>query len=172
MNLVVGAGPAGLAVGQALRERGLRCLILERGHTVAPAWHRHYERLHLHTSKRFSSLPGMPFPDHVPTYPSRRQVIEYLQAYAERFDLSPRFGVTVVLATGLNTVPALHSSRYVNGARWAGRRALVVGAGNSGAEIALDLAEHGARAELSVRGRLHVTLRDTLGLPTRFRRSC
>jgi cation diffusion facilitator CzcD-associated flavoprotein CzcO len=60
----------------------------------------------------------------------------------------------------------LHSSAYVNGKRWAGRRALVVGAGNSGAEIALDLAEHGARADLCVRGRLHVTLRDTLGLPT------
>jgi NADPH-dependent 2,4-dienoyl-CoA reductase/sulfur reductase-like enzyme len=204
MNLVVGAGPAGLAVGQALRERGVSFLILERGHTVAPAWHRHYERLHLHTSKRFSSLPGMPFADEAPTYPSRRQVIQYLEAYAHRFGLKPRFGVTVehldadggswrvktnqgeltanavVLATGLNAVPVeprwpgmddyrgevLHSSRYVNGARWAGRRVLVVGAGNSGAEIALDLVEHGARADLSVRGTLHVTLRDTLGLPT------
>jgi cation diffusion facilitator CzcD-associated flavoprotein CzcO len=203
--LVVGAGPAGLAVGQALRERDVPFVILERGDTVAPAWHRHYERLHLHTAKRFSSLPGMAFPDSAPTYPSRLQVIDYLNAYAERFELKPRFGVTVrhvepdgspgswhartdpgdftaravVLATGLNAVPAqprwpgmenyagdlLHSSAYLNGQRWAGRRVLVVGAGNSGAEIALDLAERGARADLCVRGRLHVTLRDTLGLP-------
>jgi indole-3-pyruvate monooxygenase len=195
-----------LAVGQALRERNIAFVILERGETLAPAWHRHYERLHLHTSKRFSSLPGMPFPASAPTYPSRLQVIDYLSAYAKRFGLGPRFGVTVrrvepdssargwyvrtahgditarsvVLATGLNAVPMqpqwpgmesyagelLHSSAYVNGKRWAGRRALVVGAGNSGAEIALDLAEHGARADLCVRGRLHVTLRDTLGLPT------
>lgn len=202
----MGAGPAGLAVGQALRERNIPFVILERGETLAPAWHGHYERLHLHTSKRFSSLPGMPFPDSAPTYPSRLQVIDYLNAYAERFALKPRFGVTlrrirpdsstgrwhartdhgeitarsVVLATGLNAVPVqprwpgietfagdlLHSSAYVNGKRWAGRRALVVGAGNSGAEIALDLAEHGARTGLCVRGRLHVTLRDTLGLPT------
>jgi cation diffusion facilitator CzcD-associated flavoprotein CzcO len=148
----------------------------------------------------------MPFPRDVPTYPSRMQVIDYLNAYAARFDLKPRLGVTVqrvepvegeggwrlrtdrgdiaaknvVLATGLNAVPVqpswpgmegyrgelLHSSSYVNGARWSGRRVLVVGAGNSGAEIALDLAEHGARADLCVRARLHVTRRDTLGLPT------
>lgn len=203
-TLVIGAGPAGLAVGQALRSRGIAFTIVERGPTVAPAWHRHYERLHLHTAKRFSSLPGMPFPADAPTYPSRRQVIEYLEAYAERFDLRPRCGVTVqrvepveggwraltdqgeiaarhvVLATGLNCVPVeprwpgmesyagelLHSSAYVNGERWRGRRVLVVGAGNSGAEIALDLAEHGARVDLCVRGKLHVTLRDTLGLPT------
>jgi cation diffusion facilitator CzcD-associated flavoprotein CzcO len=201
--IVVGAGPAGLAVGHALRERDVPFIILEREDTLAPAWHRHYERLRLHTSKRFSSLPGMPFPDSAPTYPSRLQVIDYLNTYAARFELKPRFGVTVlhldpaaglwhartdhgdltarhvVLATGLNAVPALprwpgmedyggellHSSAYRNGRRWAGRRALVVGAGNSGAEIALDLAEHGARADLCVRGRLHVTLRDTLGLP-------
>jgi cation diffusion facilitator CzcD-associated flavoprotein CzcO len=59
----------------------------------------------------------------------------------------------------------LHSSAYVNGARWTGRRVLVVGAGNSGAEIALDLVEHGAAVDLCVRGKLHVTRRDVLGLP-------
>ena len=202
--LIVGAGPAGLATAQALRSRGIPFAILEREQTLAPAWQRHYERLHLHTAKRFSSLPGMPFPDEAPTYPSRRQVIEYLNAYAERFELRPRLGVevqrlhsegtswrvvtnegemrasNVVLATGLNAVPMqprwpgmdeyrgelLHSSAYRNAARWVGRRVLVVGAGNSGAEIALDLAEHGVRAELCVRGKLHVTLRDTLGMPT------
>jgi cation diffusion facilitator CzcD-associated flavoprotein CzcO len=200
-TLVVGAGPAGLAVGQALRAAGLPFEMVERGATIAPAWRRHYERLHLHTAKRFSALPGMPFPRETPTYPSRSQVVDYLNAYATRFDLNPRFGVEVqriegafraktsqgdieakrvVLATGLNAVPVtpswpgmdtytgevLHSSAYRNGARWRGRRVLVVGAGNSGAEIALDLAEQGAHADLCVRGKLHVTLRDMLGLPT------
>jgi indole-3-pyruvate monooxygenase len=205
-TLVVGAGPAGLAVGKALRERDIPFVIVEREQTLAPAWHRHYERLHLHTSKRFSSLPGLRFPGDAPTYPSRLQVIDYLTAYAARFELTPRLGVTmqriepdaanggwhvrtdhgdiaakrVVLATGLNAVPMqphwpgiehytgelLHSSSYANGARWRDRRVLVVGAGNSGAEIALDLLEQGARSELCVRGKLHVTRRDTLGLPT------
>ena len=61
-TLIVGAGPAGLAVAKELAGRGLAFVIVEREQTVAPAWHRHYDRLHLHTAKRFSSLPGMPFP--------------------------------------------------------------------------------------------------------------
>lgn len=59
----------------------------------------------------------------------------------------------------------LHSSQYRNGAPYAGQRVLVIGCGNSGAEIALDLAEHGAHAALSVRGPVHVVPRDLLGLP-------
>ncbi|HTQ77813.1 MAG TPA: NAD(P)/FAD-dependent oxidoreductase [Burkholderiales bacterium] len=205
-TLIVGAGPAGLAVAGELRARGVPFDIVERERAIAPAWHRHYDRLHLHTAKRFSSLPGMAFPRDAPTYPARAQVIDYLTAYASRFGIAPRFGVTVtrlepeadrsgwrvrtdqgdwvaeraVVATGLNAVPVtprwpgmdgyagelLHSSAYRNGARWRDRRVLVVGAGNSGAEIALDLAEHGARADLCVRAALHVTRRDTLGLPT------
>jgi cation diffusion facilitator CzcD-associated flavoprotein CzcO len=201
--LIIGAGPAGLAAGQALRERGIAFEMVERGQKLAGAWHGHYERLHLHTAKRFSALPGLPFGREVARYPSRLQFIEYLRAYAERFHLRPRFGINVeqvlprgsgwrvrtnqgemaaenvVLATGLNAVPVrprwpgvetyqgevLHSSAYVNAKRWIGRRVLVVGAGNSGAEIALDLTEQGARVELCVRGKLHVTQRDVLGLP-------
>ena len=204
-TLIVGAGPAGLAVAKELAGRGLAFVIVEREQTVAPAWHRHYDRLHLHTAKRFSSLPGMPFPADVPTFPTRAQVIDYMTAYAARFGLKPRFGVAVtrierdaaaggwrirsdrgamaarhvVVATGLNAVPSrpqwpgmesyrgelLHSSAYRNGASWSGRRVLVVGAGNSGAEIALDLAEHGVRPDLCIRGKLHVARRETLGMP-------
>jgi cation diffusion facilitator CzcD-associated flavoprotein CzcO len=42
---------------------------------------------------------------------------------------------------------------------------LVVGAGNSGAEIALDLLEHGARPTMAVRGRVNVIPREILGRP-------
>jgi cation diffusion facilitator CzcD-associated flavoprotein CzcO len=80
----------------------------------------------------------------------------------------------VVLCSGYNGMPlvpewpgrdafqgeVLHSSEYRSGARFRGRRVLVVGAGNSGAEIALDLAEHGARAAISIRGPMHVVGRD------------
>ena len=61
--------------------------------------------------------------------------------------------------------PVLHSSEYKNGEEWAGRRVLVVGFGNSGGEIAIDLAEHGAVPSLSVRGAVNVIPRDFLGLP-------
>jgi cation diffusion facilitator CzcD-associated flavoprotein CzcO len=46
-TLVVGAGPAGLAVASCLKARGVHAVVLEKGETVAPAWHHHYERLHL-----------------------------------------------------------------------------------------------------------------------------
>jgi len=85
----------------------------------------------------------------------------------------------VVLATGLTDRPLvptwpgleefpgpfLHSSEYRNGEPYRGRTVLVVGFGNSGGEIAIDLAEHGARPILSVRGPVNIVPRDLLGMP-------
>ncbi len=59
----------------------------------------------------------------------------------------------------------LHSSLYRHPAPFAGKRALVVGFGNSGGEIALDLAEAGVDVTLSVRGPVNILPRDLLGLP-------
>ena len=88
---VIGAGPAGLAVGACLRRAGLDFIILERNRQVASSWRRHYQRLHLHTIKQLSALPYLPFPASYPRYVPRHLVIEYLDSYAARFDLKPRF---------------------------------------------------------------------------------
>jgi putative flavoprotein involved in K+ transport len=85
----------------------------------------------------------------------------------------------VVVATGNNSVPHLpdwpgsfggrvvHSSDYRNQAPYVGRRVLVVGGGNSGAEIAVDLAGGGAaEVLLSVRTPPSIVRRDTLGFPS------
>jgi cation diffusion facilitator CzcD-associated flavoprotein CzcO len=61
--------------------------------------------------------------------------------------------------------PIAHSSRYRNPQPYAGQRVLVVGFGNSGGEIALDLTEAGIDATLSVRGPVNILPRDLLGLP-------
>ena len=45
------------------------------------------------------------------------------------------------------------------------QRVLVVGMGNTGAEIALDLCEHGAKTTISIRGGVHIVPRDLFGLP-------
>src|SRR5208283_5268305 len=58
-----------------------------------------------------------------------------------------------------------HSSAYRNPAPYAGKRVLVVALGNSGGEIALDLAEAGVEVALSVRGPVNIVPRDLLGIP-------
>ena len=182
-TIVVGAGPAGLAMGACLQQAGVSFLILEQADQVAVAWHRHYERLHLHTDKKHSALPFFPFPKEYPRYPSRVQMIDYLEAYARRFQLAPRLGQRVVsarrihdawrvetqdshyqaenlvVATGYSREPlvatwpgqeafkgrVLHSSEYRDGEAFRGQKVLVVGFGNSGGEIAIDLGRTGRR---------------------------
>ena len=204
--LVVGAGPAGLAVAAALIARGHRPTVIEKGAQVGASWRAHYERLHLHTVKEHSALPGMPYPAADPRYVPRQRVVDYLDAYAARAGIAPRFGVeasaivpaegggwrtttrdgkeirsrVVVVTTGANNVPfvpdiagqdafageILHSRGYRNAAPFTGRRVLVVGMGNTGAEIALDLAEQGVAVALSVRSAVNIVYRDVLGRPT------
>ena len=199
--IVIGAGPAGLSAGAALRRVGVDFEILEERDAVGWSWRHHYERLHLHTVKNHSALPFRPMPRDYPRFPSRQQVVDYLEEYARHFELTPTFGCSVrsitrenghwrvegsdsvrsaacvVVASGYNRVPnrpefpgqaefggeIVHSSEYRNGKPYAQKRVLVIGCGNSGAEIALDLLEHGAQPSLVIRGPIHVIPRVLLG---------
>jgi cation diffusion facilitator CzcD-associated flavoprotein CzcO len=201
--VVIGAGPAGLATAQQLRRAGLKPAIFDKADTVGAVWRRHYDRLHLHTPRSLSGLPGLPMPASYGRYPSRAQFVEYLESYAQAFALEPAFATPVrsvrragrgwrvetgegsvetaivVVATGWADFPhsptwpgmeafggpILHSSAYRNAEPYAGKRVLVVGFGNSGAEIALDLCEAGAEPTLSVRSPVRVLPRDLFGLP-------
>jgi cation diffusion facilitator CzcD-associated flavoprotein CzcO len=186
-----------------MRGAGLNVTVFEKADTVGSAWRRHYDRLHLHTDRDHSGLPGMAMPKSYPLYPSREQVVSYLEGYAGHFDIKPIFGVEVarlgrdggqwyaetargpvsapvaVVATGMASAPyrpswpgsetyrgvTVHSSEYRNPAPYLGKRVLVVGFGNSGGEIALDLAEAGVDVALAVRGPVQILPRDLLGLP-------
>jgi indole-3-pyruvate monooxygenase len=201
--VVVGSGPAGLAVSACLRRAGIEFVLLEKEQQVASSWRRHYERLHLHTDRAHSSLPHLTLSRKYPRYPSRQQVIDYLDAYAQAFCLAPRFGEevvaarpfestwevktnralyrarAVVIATGYNAAPVrpkwpgiegyrgvlLHSSEYRTGTPFKGQDVLVVGFGNSGGEIAIDLFEQGGHPSIVVRGTVNLLPRDLLGLP-------
>ncbi|WP_046508742.1 flavin-containing monooxygenase, partial [Streptomyces odonnellii] len=89
-------------------------------------------------------------------------------------------GRAVVVATGYNHTPRmpswpgaesydgelLHASAYRNAGPYAGKDVLVVGVGNTGAEIAVDLAEGGAaRVRLAIRTAPHIVRRSTAGWP-------
>src|ERR1700744_1811117 len=93
--IIIGAGPAGLATGGAVRTRGVNATILEKSNAVGAVWRRHYDRLHLHTDRARSGLPGLPIPKACGRYPSRAQVVEYLEAYAAKFNLKPIFNAPV-----------------------------------------------------------------------------
>ena len=92
--LVIGAGPAGLAVAAELRGRAITTTVVERCDDVGAAWRAHYDRLHLHTARAYSGLPGLAIPRRHGRYVARARLIEYLEAYAAHHGIRPRFGVT------------------------------------------------------------------------------
>jgi putative flavoprotein involved in K+ transport len=176
--VVVGAGQAGLAVGYHLARRDLDFVVLDGAPQVGDSWRRRWDSLRLFTPAAYSGLPGMPFPAAPSHLPDKDEVADYLQRYAERFDLPVRLNTpvqevgwngeryvvrgggrvyeadSVVVATGpfqRPRVPAVaerlapaihqvHSSEYSGPFDLPDGPALVVGAGNSGAQIALELA--------------------------------
>jgi putative flavoprotein involved in K+ transport len=203
--LVVGGGPGGLAVAGALTQKGVASTVLERGKSVGTSWRSHYERLHLHTVRSLSALPGRPIPTEMGRWVARADLVRYLEDYAGQLELDIRFdtdatriepagngwvvrtsngdraAATVILATGYNRIPLLpdwpgrkefqgeilHSARYRNGEPYRGKTVLVVGSGNSGAEIAVDLIEGGAKEVLvSIRTPPNIQKREFLGIPT------
>lgn len=90
-TLIVGASAAGLATAACLRQAGQSFEILESTEVVADAWRHHYDRLHLHTPKSGSALPGLRMPREWPRYPAREQVVDYLEHYRARHGLTPHY---------------------------------------------------------------------------------
>src|SRR5207249_762943 len=91
-TVVVGASAAGLATAAQLRRRGRPFEVLEAEDRVAGPWRRHYDRLHLHTPRSISGLPGLPMPSHWSRYVARDRVVEYLERYRAHFEIQPRHG--------------------------------------------------------------------------------
>src|SRR6185437_475835 len=90
-TLIIGASVAGLATAAALGRRQIPYCILERHGEIAAPWRSHYHRLHLHTPKSISHLPFKEFGKNIPRYPSRQQVVDYLDEYRGAFGIEPLF---------------------------------------------------------------------------------
>jgi putative flavoprotein involved in K+ transport len=93
--VVVGAGPAGLSTAAELRRRGLAVTVLERSDAVGASWRGRYDRLRLNSSRPFSKLPGMRYAPSTPMFPTRDEMVAYLEGYAARNQLDIRFGTQV-----------------------------------------------------------------------------
>jgi putative flavoprotein involved in K+ transport len=178
-TIVIGGGQAGLAVGYYLKQRGRPFLILDAGERIGDSWRERWDSLRLFTPAFFSRLPGMPLPAPRWSFPTKDEMGDYLERYAEHFELPVRSGISVhrverdgdrylvsagelrleasnvIVATGAHRIPKfpsfaaqldprivqLHSSEYRNPDQLLDGDTLLVGAGNSGAEIAFELAD-------------------------------
>jgi putative flavoprotein involved in K+ transport len=94
--VVIGAGQAGLAMVFHLARQGVRFVILERADSIGPAWRERWDSLTLFTPRRYSSLPGLAFPGEEDGYPTRDDVIAYLERYAEAFELPIELNCSVL----------------------------------------------------------------------------
>jgi indole-3-pyruvate monooxygenase len=91
--LIVGASISGLASASSLQKQRVEYIVIEKQSQVAAPWRNHYDRLHLHTNKRVSNLPYKKFDNTIPRYPTRQQVIDYLEDYQREFNINPVFNV-------------------------------------------------------------------------------
>ncbi len=178
--IVIGAGQAGLATGYFLRRTGLRFAILDSEPAAGGAWRHGWDSLRLFSPAEWSSLPGWPMPpSRHDGYPTRDEVVAYLDAYQARYDLpvmrptevdmvhaeddglvvetcpSTWRARAVVSATGTWRAPhrpaypdqslfqglQIHSAHYARPDIFAGLRVLVVGGGNSGAQILAEVSQ-------------------------------
>jgi putative flavoprotein involved in K+ transport len=176
--LIIGGGQAGLAMGHHLKETPLSFRIVERHPRVGDSWRNRYASLVLFTPRAYSALPGLAVPGEPEGFPTKDEMADYLETYAERFDLpvAPGTGIgrlervdggfratteagepidsrAVVLATGAFQRPAippiskrlssevtqLAPEDYQSPNQLPPGRALVVGDGATGRQIALEL---------------------------------
>jgi putative flavoprotein involved in K+ transport len=176
-TVIVGAGQAGLAAGYHLKKRGLPFLILDANERIGDSWRNRWDSLRLFTPAKYDALPGMRFPARGWSFPTKDEMADYLEAYASRFDLPVKTGITVdsisragnsyvveagdtrfeaekvIVASGAHRIPKvpafaaeldprieqLHSAQYRSPSQLRDGSVLIVGLGNSGAEIAFEL---------------------------------
>lgn len=93
--VIIGAGSTGVAAAVSLKDRGVRPLVLDRADEVASSWRERYDGLKLNTGRPFSQLPDRKYPKGTPMFPSRDEVIEYVDRHAHEDGIDLRLGTKV-----------------------------------------------------------------------------
>ena len=204
--VVIGAGPAGLAIARQLEHRyGITTLVVDRAPAPVHSWRTRYDNFRLNTTGFLSHLPGQRIPLTAGRWPTREDMVSYFDSYVRRQNIALELGCEVkeidrgaggwrlntstgeirtraiILATGNYRTPIVpqwpglnhftgnlvHSGDFTNAWPFRGRDVLVVGAGNSAADIAVQLANAGAnRIWLAVRTPPHLVRRAIAGFPS------
>jgi putative flavoprotein involved in K+ transport len=94
-TVIVGGGQAGLAVGYHLTKRGHSCVILDANDRIGDSWRKRWPSLRLYSPAAADGLPGLRFPAPSHSFPSGRDMADYLEVYAQKFALPVRSGVGV-----------------------------------------------------------------------------
>src|SRR6266540_265262 len=94
-TVIIGGGQAGLTAGYYLAKHDRSFVILDANERIGDAWRKRWDSLRLFTPALFSKLPGLPLPAPAWSFPTKDEMADYLESYAERFELSVRNGVTV-----------------------------------------------------------------------------
>lgn len=190
--LVIGAGPVGLGMANALKQAGIDYDQVDASHGLGGNWrHGMHDEVHIVSSKRSTAYGDYPMPADYPDFPSRGQMLAYLESYArdkgllgaielnkkvERAwpraddswqvvfaDGEERIYKGVVVCNGHHwhrryperpgkfTGEFIHSKDFRSPNELAGKRVLIIGAGNSGCDIA-DIAARVAKScDMSLR---------------------
>ena len=213
---IVGAGAAGLCCARHFSRKRYQFSVLEMGDQVGGTWiypSKHtsiYKNLVTNTPKEIMGFPDYPFPSKLPSFVGHRDVLKYLQGYADHFDIpkyirfqcqvehidpisaiaaekgssmgstkwkirlhdlitgkkvSEKFDAVLICSGHFSkpytpTIPGseffggsiVHSNSYREPEAYAGQDILLVGAGYSGTDIALDLSSHCSKVYISNRG--------------------
>ncbi|XP_076938305.1 putative indole-3-pyruvate monooxygenase YUCCA10 [Bidens hawaiensis] len=184
--VIVGAGPAGIATLACLNLLSIPNIVLEREDCYASLWKKKaYDRLKLHLAKTFvnSLIWHFRYPLYQRSVESARydsstqkwvvtaknSVLGLVEEYVDEF---------LVVATDENSegyIPniygldnfkglVIHSSEYEIGKKFGDEKVLVVGAGNSGMEIAYDLCNWGAQTSIVICSPIHVLTKELVQL--------
>jgi hypothetical protein len=93
--IIVGAGLNGLAVARELKKIGIEPVIIDGAERSAAPWRNRHEGLHLNTHRLISHLPGVRIPRRYGAFPSRDDIVAYLEDYERSLDVRVHRGVWI-----------------------------------------------------------------------------